>query len=31
MSKLGEVAVGFVLMLVAVIAGLWIARMIGVI
>jgi len=31
MGKVGELAVGFVLMLVAVIVGLWIARMMGII
>jgi|GEM_PF-2274134 hypothetical protein len=31
MGKVGEYAVGFILMLVAVMVGLWIARMIGII
>jgi hypothetical protein len=31
MGKLGELAVGFILMVVAVIVGLWLARVLGVI
>lgn len=31
MGKLAELALGFVLMIVAVVIGLWVARLIGVI